>query len=299
MKLYQLEVNGEKAVGVEVDRGMLHFTRAFHSYQFLKRNRYAFQITTVFELLQLENFSDELILQVLDFLEAHNLWESFLITGHYRIRAPVLRPGKIIAVGLNYRAHAAESGRSAPEEPIYFGKVGSIVIGPDDFIRIPADAGRVDHELELGVVIGKTAAKVAEEDWENYVAGYTVFNDVTARELQRRDKAAQNPWFRSKNMDSFAPMGPCLVTKRDIPDPMNLQMELRVNGVVKQKESTQNMIFAIPRLLSSITRYLTLYPGDVIATGTPEGISPLAEGNVIEAEIERIGILRNTVALAS
>ena len=298
MKLYQIEQNGEHLIAVEVDRGMVNFTRAFQNYNFLKRNRYAVHIATISELLQYPDFSDELILRVLDYLEAHNLWEHFLLKGDYRIRAPILQPGKIIAIGLNYRAHAAESGRAAPEEPIYFGKVGSIVIGPDDFIRIPPDVGRVDHELELGVIVGKKANKISEEDWEQYVAGYTVFNDVTARALQRQDKAAQNPWFRSKNMDTFAPMGPCLVTRREIPDPQNLKMELRVNGIVKQQDSTGNMIFPIPRLLAYITRYLTLLPGDVIATGTPEGVGELHEGNVVEAEIERIGVLRNTVALA-
>ncbi len=298
MKLYQLLLKDEKVVAVEVDRGLVNFTAAYHAYNFLKKDKMAVRIPTLFQLLQFPGFSDELILKVLDYLESHNLWEYYLITENYRILAPVLQPGKIIAIGLNYAAHAAEGGRSAPEEPIFFGKVGSIVIGPDDNIRIPPRVGRVDHELELGVIIGKKASRISEDEAYQYVAGYTVFNDVTARALQRQDKAAQNPWFRSKNMDTFAPMGPCMVTRNGISDPMNLQMELRVNGVVRQKVSTANMIFPIPTLLAYVTRYLTLYPGDVLATGTPEGVSELHEGNVVEAEIERIGILRNTVALA-
>jgi 2-keto-4-pentenoate hydratase/2-oxohepta-3-ene-1,7-dioic acid hydratase in catechol pathway len=295
MRVFQLEVNGELRIGLQVDRGMVDFTRAYQAYLFHRKARVAGWYARLQELIEAQLFGEELFLKVLDFLETHNFWDEFLLNTTFRLRAPVLRPGKIIAIGLNYAAHAAEGGWTPPSEPMYFGKVGSIVIGPDDAIQLPAGVGRVDHELELAVVIGRRTAGIREENYQEYVAGYTIFNDVTARDVQRRAKEAGQPWFASKNMDSFAPMGPCLVTPEEIPDPHNLNMELRVNGVVKQKASTSDMLFKIPRLLIHISQYLTMDPGDVLATGTPEGISPLQDGNVVEAEIEKIGILRNTV----
>jgi 2-keto-4-pentenoate hydratase/2-oxohepta-3-ene-1,7-dioic acid hydratase in catechol pathway len=295
MKIYQLLVNQEPVISVEVDRGLIDLTGAFQLYNFFKKNRTMVKVNYFQDFIQLPNYSEDLILRVFDFLEAHNLWEKFLIKSDYKILAPIQKPGKIIAIGLNYVAHAHEGGKDVPTEPIFFDKAGSVVIGQDDKIEIPDDIGRVDHEIELAVIIGKKAQNVKQENCADYIAGYTIFNDITARDLQKQAKQNQQPWFRSKNFDTFGPMGPCVVTKTEMPLPINLEMELSVNEFTQQKSSTENMVFKIPQLMAYITKYLTLYPGDLISTGTPEGISELHDGDIIEAEIERIGVLRNRV----
>ncbi len=297
MKIYQLVVNHEKVVAIEMDRGLVDFTGAFQSYNFIKKNRMMVRIGSIKNFLTSGFLSDDKILNVFDFLESHNFWEQFIIKGDYKIVAPILNPGKIIAIGLNYASHALEGGRDVPDEPIFFDKAGSVVIGHNDEIQIPANAGRVDHEIELAVVIRKKAKNIIRENYIDYVFGYTIFNDITARDMQRREKEKQQPWFRSKNFDTFGPMGPCIVTPKKIPDPHNLEMELRLNDTIRQKSNTGNMVFKIPQLMEYITKYLTLYPGDLISTGTPEGISQLHAGDVVEAEISHIGVLRNRVII--
>jgi 5-oxopent-3-ene-1,2,5-tricarboxylate decarboxylase/2-hydroxyhepta-2,4-diene-1,7-dioate isomerase len=295
MKLFQLALTREQAIGVEIDRGLINFTEAFQTYNFIRKKRMMVKLGSIQELISLSDFSDDLILRVFDYLETHNLWEQFIIQDDYDIKAPILNPGKILCVGLNYIAHAAEGGQDVPDKPNFFGKVGSSVIGTDEGILLPDGVGRVDYELELAVVISKKARNINPDHFEKYVAGYTVFNDVTARDLQKAAKTAGRPWFLSKNMDTFGPMGPCLVTPRELPYPFDLDTELRLNGEVKQKSNTGNMIFKIPQLLSMISKYLTLYPGDLISTGTSEGVGGIKRGDLIEAEIEKIGILRNKV----
>ena len=295
MKLYQLSLSEQFVIGVEIDRGLINFTEAFQAYNFIKKKRMMVKFGSIQDLISLPYFSDDLILRVFDYLETHNFWDQFVIKDEYVILAPILNPGKILCVGLNYLAHAAEGGQNIPDEPMYFCKVGSIVIGQNDVVRIPASVTRVDFELELAVVIGKTAYQVEQENFENYIAGYTILNDITARDMQRGFKTAGQPWFLSKNMDTFAPMGPCLITPKEIPYPFSLDLELKVNGEVKQKSNTSNMIFKIPQLISFISKYLTLRPGDVISTGTTEGIGTLTHGDLIEASIEKIGSLNNTV----
>jgi len=297
MKIYQLSVNNEKLIAIEVDKGLLNFTRAFQMFNFIKKNRMMVKISTINELINLPNYSVNLIQQVFDFLETHNLWDRFFVKNEYKILAPIPKPSKIIAIGLNYAAHASEGGKEVPEEPIFFDKVGSVVIGQDDEINIPSDIGRVDHELELAVIIGKEAKNVQPENSEKFIAGYTIFNDITARNIQKEAKLKGQPWFRSKNFDTFGPMGPCMVTTNDLPLPLELDMELRINEIGRQKSNTNHMVFKVPQLMAYITRYLTLYPGDLISTGTPEGISELHEDDIVEAEIEKIGVLRNRVKI--
>ncbi|MEM2047073.1 MAG: fumarylacetoacetate hydrolase family protein [Candidatus Jordarchaeales archaeon] len=215
-----------------------------------------------------------------------------------KLMAPIPRPGKIICLGLNYSDHAEEAGLKPPDEPVLFSKPATAVVGHDDPVIYPRVSSQVDYEVELAVVIGKKGKDITEEDAYEYVAGYTVFNDVSARDIQFRGIQ----WFRGKSFDTFAPMGPCLTLKDEIPDPHNLKMQMRVNGEVRQKGSTKNMIFKIPYLLSFISAGMTLEPGDVIATGTPSGVGIyskpqklLKPGDVMEATIEKIGTLRNKV----
>ena len=206
-----------------------------------------------------------------------------------RILAPVV-PRKIVCIGRNYRDHAAELGNDVPKEPLLFLKAPSAVIGPEEAIRIPSQSQRVDFEGELAVVIGKTASRIgADEDVKPYIRGYTIVNDVTARDLQKSD----GQWSRAKGFDTFCPIGP-LVTD-EIDPAAGLTVETRLNGDVKQHGSTRDLIFPIDALLRHITAAMTLYPGDVIPTGTPAGVAPMKSGDRVEVTIEGIGTLANPV----
>jgi len=198
-------------------------------------------------------------------------------------------PSKIIALGLNYRDHAAEFGNPVPEEPLIFLKPGTAVIGPDEAIVYPNMSRRVDYEAELAAVMGRTARHVPEDQALDYVLGYTCFNDVTARDLQKKD----GQFTRAKGFDTFAALGPWMET--EIADPDNLTVEAYLNGERKQHSNTSNMVFGVATLISFISRIMTLLPGDVIATGTPSGIGPMRAGDVVEIKVERIGNLRNQV----
>ncbi|HWX43656.1 MAG TPA: fumarylacetoacetate hydrolase family protein [Blastocatellia bacterium] len=218
--------------------------------------------------------------------------------GDVALNPPVLRPGKILAVGLNYAAHARETGTELPDFPLIFSKCTTSLIGPEDAIHLPRISRRIDYEGELAVVIGKRAESVRAEDAFEYVAGYTIMNDVTARDLQGREKQ----WVRAKGLNTFAPCGPWLVTKDEVPDPHALALELRLNGEVRQSSSTDDLIFKIPRIIEFVSEDLTLMPGDIISTGTPSGVgftaTPpvfLKAGDRVEVTIKRIGTLRNPV----
>lgn len=202
---------------------------------------------------------------------------------------PLVRPSKIICVGLNYHDHARELGLALPDEPILFLKPPSSVIGPGDAIVMPACSSRVDHEAELAIVIGKTARFVTEADAHHHVFGYTCANDVTARDLQKKD----GQWTRAKSFDTFCPVGPWIETQ--VTDERALSIRAVVNGEVRQQGTTAEMIFPPARLISFISGVMTLLPGDMILTGTPAGIGPLNEGDEVSVEIDQVGFLLNPV----
>jgi len=203
-----------------------------------------------------------------------------------------IRPSKILGVGTNYRAHALEMGKPLPDEPLLFMKPPSALIGHEDPIVRPtrADGGdwRVDFEGELGVVIGRRCRRVSAGEALDYVLGYTIVNDVTVRDLQKKD----GQFTRAKGFDTFCPVGPWIETGLD---PGNLRLQTRQNGVTRQDASTSDLIFPIARIIEVASRVMTLEPGDLISTGTPSGVGPIVPGDVIEIEIEGIGILRNRV----
>lgn len=199
-------------------------------------------------------------------------------------------PTKAICVGLNYKKHADETNYSYPEIPVIFMKPSSAVLDPDGKITWPEFAGRVDYEAELAVVIKDYCYNLNEDEVESHIFGYTCANDVTSRTLQPHD----GQWTISKSFDTFLPLGPCVETELDA---QNTKVRLILNGKIKQEENTNRMIFSIPFLVSYISKVMSLYPGDVILTGTPEGISPLNDGDTVEVEIDGIGILRNEVEL--
>jgi 2-keto-4-pentenoate hydratase/2-oxohepta-3-ene-1,7-dioic acid hydratase in catechol pathway len=205
-----------------------------------------------------------------------------------RLLAPV-SPSKIVCVGRNYLEHAAELGNKLPDEPLLFLKAPTSLIGPDDVIRLPAQSQQVEHEGELGVVIGRLCSRIGEtEDPLAYVLGYTCVNDVTARDLQRKDVQ----FTRAKSFDTFCPVGPFIETALD---PLDVLVTTTLNGETKQRARTSAMAFSVPFLVRYISHAMTLLPGDVIATGTPAGVSRMETGDVVEVEVENIGILRNTV----
>jgi 2-keto-4-pentenoate hydratase/2-oxohepta-3-ene-1,7-dioic acid hydratase in catechol pathway len=204
----------------------------------------------------------------------------------YQLLAPV-QPGKIVAVGKNYAAHAAEMGGEVPAEPLLFLKATSAVIGPDAPICYPRQSQRVDYEGELALVIGQPCCDLEPEAAQAAIWGYTIANDVTARDLQQQDRT----WARAKGFDSFCPLGPWIV-RQVAPD---VQIETRHNGQVVQSASIQDMVFSPAILVAYISRIMTLYPGDVILTGTPEGIGPVQPGDAVEVSIRGIGCLRNPV----
>lgn len=212
--------------------------------------------------------------------------------------SPILHPGKIMCIGHNYAGHIGIGKTEAPEFPNMFCKTSNTIIGHKQAILIPKISSQVDYEGELAVIIGATAKDISEEKAMQCVAGYSIFNDVSARDIQKRT----SQWFTGKSFDTFGPLGPTLVTRDEIPEPHCLDMELRVNGVVKQKTNTRDLIFSVPALVSYLSAILTLEPGDVIATGTPaklpEAANPqvfLRSGDVVEVTIEKIGTLLNPV----
>lgn len=205
-----------------------------------------------------------------------------------RLLSPCL-PSKIVALGLNYRSHVEETGMPLPDTPLIFLKPSTAVIGPDDNIIHPPTVERMDYEGELAVVIKKRARQVSVENAPDYILGYTCFNDVTARDLQGID----SQWARSKGFDTFAAVGPCVETGLDAG---NVILETYLNGELKQRSSTSDLIYPVPELISFISGVMTLLPGDVIATGTPSGIGPMSPGDTVEIKIDGIGTLRNYVA---
>lgn len=208
--------------------------------------------------------------------------------------APVPRPGKIVCVGLSYRDHAAETGKPVPTEPVLFAKFANSVVADGATVAIPAATNEVDWEAELGVVVGRRATRVEVADALDHVAGYTCLNDLSARDLQR----STSQWTRGKAIDGFLPMGPCLVTADEVPDPQDLAISCTVNGTLAQRSSTREMVFGVAELVSFISQTMTLDPGDVIAAGTPPGVGMahtppwfLRPGDEVVVEIERLGRL--------
>jgi len=220
-----------------------------------------------------------------------------------RLNSPIPRPRKnIVCLGLNYHDHWAETlgrrGEPLPSVPVFFTKSPTAVIGPYDDIVYPSATAELDYEVEFAVVLGRSGKDISRDDASNFVAGYTILNDVSARDLQR----THGQWFKSKSLDSFAPMGPYLVTKDEIADPHDLDMELTLNGQPRQRSNTRNMIFKIPEIIEFLSQDMTLEPGDIIGTGTPAGValgmSPpgyLKVGDVVETRIEGLGFIRNKV----
>ncbi|MES2263982.1 MAG: fumarylacetoacetate hydrolase family protein [Pseudomonadota bacterium] len=232
-------------------------------------------------------------------LAAIDLNQLPLVAGNPRLGTPIAGARQFIAIGLNYRKHAEESGLEIPKEPVVFNKAITSLSGPDDDIVLPDGSVETDWEIELGFVIGATARKVAVENALDYVAGYCIANDVSERNWQIKRNGT---WGKGKSFDSFGPIGPWLVTRDDVPNPQGLGMELAVNGVVKQRSNTEDMIFPVAEIVSYLSQFMTLLPGDVVVTGTPAGVGLgmkpqqfLKKGDVVTLKIDRLGTQTQTV----
>jgi len=230
---------------------------------------------------------------------AKNAASAPRVSSAVRLGPPICRPSKIVCIGLNFRDHAAETGAKIPTEPVIFFKSTTALVGPNDPLMIPKGADKVDWEVEFAIVIGKRVNYVEKQDALKYVAGYALHNDYSERGFQK-DRGGQ--WVKGKSCDTFAPLGPFLATPDEIPDPGNLKMRLKVNGIMRQNSSTANMIFDPATLVSYVSQFMTLLPGDVISTGTPAGVALgmktpeyLKAGDVVELGIDGLGESRQQV----
>ncbi|MGD9396413.1 MAG: fumarylacetoacetate hydrolase family protein [Candidatus Thorarchaeota archaeon] len=299
MRLVTYSRMGVPSIGVEVDSGILdipdaasHFGRKYHV------RGHSFP-ATMMDLLQWES-GIEVVRQIVTRYKKTPEGERIMTLPlkSVTLDAPISRPGKVVALGKNYLDHIVETGSDIPEQPVVFAKFSSSIIGPDEPISMPEVSSKLDWEVELGVVISKTCRNVSEKKALDYVAGYTIINDVSARDLQMGD----GQWVRSKSLDGFCPMGPCIVTQDELGAASKLKMHTKVNGVIKQASSTSEMIFKVPNIVSYLSKSFTLEPGDVIATGTPSGVGFVRDppeylkvGDQMELYIEKIGYLRNKI----
>ena len=254
---------------------------------------------TLDELIALGNRGIEVLEQLMRISSQNEKRNATISVDDVTLLAPVLRPPKIVCLGLNYRDHAKEQGKDLPKEPILFMKPRTAVIGPDQSVVRPRFVKQLDYEVELAIVIGRKGKNIPVSEVKNHILGFTAFNDISARDIQYKDKQ----WTRGKGFDTFAPMGPCITTSSQIGDPNNLKVSTKVNGELRQNSSTKNLAFNVYEIVNYLSQVMTLEPGDVIATGTPAGVGIfmkpkpkfLSPGDLIEIEIEKIGTLRNTV----
>jgi len=252
------------------------------------------------ELITLGNRGIKIVEQLMSVSTQNEKRNATISLDDVTFLPPVHSPPKIICLGLNYKDHAEEQGKEIPDEPILFMKPRTAIIGPDQPIIRPKLVKQLDYEAELAIVIGEKGKNIPVSDAQKHTLGYTAFNDVSARDIQFKDKQ----WTRGKSFDTFAPMGPCVTTANQIEDPNNLSVRTRVNGELRQNSSTKNMVFNVYEIVHHISLVMTLEPGDIIATGTPAGVGVfmkpkpkfLSPGDLVEVEIEKIGTLRNVVS---
>ncbi|MCU9600974.1 fumarylacetoacetate hydrolase family protein [Pallidibacillus thermolactis] len=307
MKLINYTVTGVTRSGAIVGEKIIDLNYAFQAFLKAKgKYRYkeiahAYVPDNTDELYQGGKESIQLAQTGIDFiLENPDSFDKKAIynRNEVKIEAPVLNPGKIICVGHNYREHILEMGRELPSYPVIFAKFANTILGPEDDIPFYPISKQLDYEAEFTFVIGKKARNVSEEEALNYVAGYTITNDVTYRDIQRRTIQ----WLQGKTVDGTAPMGPYLVTSDELSDPSGLDIVLKVNDEVRQQTNTSNQVFDTKKLVSFLSSLMTLEPGDVVLTGTPGGVGVamdppqfLKDGDVVTIEIDKIGVLENKV----
>lgn len=286
MKLFQfIADNNQSEIGIVLNEGNYNFTQLSGSLS----------LSSLQKMVKEGKFNLDFINGIIENSKKNGLLDKCKIEGEVNFEVPILNPEKILCYGVNYVAHANESDNPIPEEPILFGKFNNSLVAHNKAIVFPKNIGRVDHEIELGVIISKDGKDISEADAMDYVAGYTIINDISARKMQIDDLGKSHPWLRSKSYDTFCPVGPYLVPADVISNPHNIDLTLRINDEVKQQSNTSRMIFKIPRLINFASEIMTLKAGDIICTGTPEGISEIVDGDVVTCELSELGILSSPV----
>jgi acylpyruvate hydrolase len=302
MRIITFEINGQTRWGALANDYAVDLNLAHALYLASHGRAPEYLANNVLDFLQHGETAWDAARETLDFLSDRVVDGVMYPRARVKLLAPIQYPPDIICIGRNYAEHAREGNAEVPTYPVLFSKFSSAVIGPDAVIHLhPNETQKVDYEGELGVVMGKTAREVSAAEALDYVFGYTVVNDVSARDLQF-SPYAQGQWIRGKGLDTFCPMGPFVVSKDEIPDPQNLSVRTRVNGQVMQDGNTQDMIFDVAHLIEFISHGIALLPGDIIATGTPPGVGHyrnppvyLRPGDVVQIEIGKIGTLSNEV----
>jgi len=296
LKLFSFVNNDQMVrIGIELDGQKYDFSLIWEMFKDIRGKHHFPELSFLQVMVELGLFNIDNITEVISTVRELRPLDDLKLKAPMRFDVPIARPQKIICLGRNYRKHAEEFKNPVPKEPIIFGKMPSSLLPHEGTIVLPRQVGRVDHEGELAVVIGKSGKYISESRAYEYIAGYTAVNDVTARELQIKDIENKLPWMRSKSFDTFCPIGPFLVPHGIITNPHQLELTVKVNGVVRQHSNTSQFIFKIPEIIQFISRHLTLTPGDIIATGTPEGVGELLPGDIVTVEIEQIGRLENHV----
>lgn len=296
MKAFSFTKNkGLVQIGVEFGGDVYNFSQGWEIYKQLKNQGRGPSLNFLQLMVETDLFNSETFQEVFQSIQEVRSLNDIKLNKPIAFLPPIGRPQKVLCLGRNYKSHAEELGHSIPHEPLFFSKSPSAIIAHGDKIKLPKNVGRVDHEGELAVIISKSAYHISEGRAFDFIAGYSILNDVTARDLQRKDIKEGKPWFRAKSFDTFCPFGPYLIPEDSIKNPHNLEIEVRVNNQRKQFASTSQMMFQIPEIVAFLSKHLTLQPGDIIATGTPKGVGPLQIGDVVECEISGLGTLRNIV----
>ncbi len=295
MKLFSYTKSGYSSVGIELGDSRIDFNKAVQQYNRKEKHNIPHSLNLK-EILEFGYYKKSFLNKLVRFVINNKLEKKCQVEPRFTFEVPILNPQKIICLGLNYAKHAKEFGVAKPKLPLIFAKLPSSLQSHGKPVIIPSfEQGRVDHEIELAIVIGKKGKKISQEQAEKYIAGYTILNDMTARTQQKKDMQTGKPWVTFKSYDTFTPLGPYFTPQDFIVDPHNLELLLTVNGKSKQHSNTSDMILKIPGIIEYVSKYFTLYPGDIIATGTPEGISGVKDGDDVEAFIEGIGSLKNRV----
>ena len=294
MRVYSLSGQDGDFLGLERDGVMVDLTKALSIYETLKTGFADDPIQHIEALIWDDLLNVDFLGDVMECMSKDGLIADITVSGEYTTNVP-LYPGKIIAVGQNYQKHIKEMNNTVPELPVIFGKWPSTVIGQGAPILKPSWIGKMSYEAELAFVVGKRAKNVKAAEAMQYVTGYTCLNDITARDLQGKDRAVKNPWMQAKNFDTFAPIGPCILPAGMVKEPVEIGVQCKVNGEMRQDGNTRDFIFDIPTVIEYITKIMALEPGDIVTTGTPEGVGAIEPGDVVEVICEGIGTLTNPV----
>jgi len=296
MRIARFLIADRPTIAVDGGEGYVDFGAILEAHGFRSELSGKDPERRIIRMLRRGMFEEEFICAELEWAKSNGVQSGLDVEG-LKPMLP-LRPGKIICIARNWADHAREGSHKVPDKPFYFAKTDNCVIGYGEPIMLPEGVGRVDHEGELGVMISRKATRVKAEDSGRYILGYTIVNDVTARAFQRELISGGLPWYAAKSMDGFGPLGPAIVLRGEAEPLDGKRIRVWVNGELRQNGVLDDMIFKVPQLIEEITGHITLMPGDVIAAGTPEGVSELHDGDEVAIEIDGIGRLANPVAAA-